>query len=216
MILECPRCQAVVAAKELFSYTDDDPVGPPGVWTFAQCPECTTPLLAVQVDYGDGNYAPCRVFPPEDKQLGKSVPHALRETYNEALVCFRARAFTASAIMRRKTLESLCLEHGAEERTLEASLKKLKNDGVIEERLFEWAEALRTLGNEAAHGVGTTISRQDARDILEFTEALTEYVFTYRDSFDRFKKRRAKKPTTTAGEEALGGTSSGPLGELDR
>jgi hypothetical protein len=48
------------------------------------------------------------------------------------------------------------------------------------------------MGNEAAHGVDVVISPEDARDTLECTEALIEYVFTYRDKFEEFKKRRAK------------------------
>ena len=71
------------------------------------------------------------------------------------------------------------------------SLGKLKDQGVIESRLFEWAEELRVSGNKAAHGVDSTVSRQDCEDILEFTEALAQYVFTYRDKFQQFTKRRA-------------------------
>ena len=98
------------------------------------------------------------------------------------------------------------------ERGLAAGLKKLKETGVIEPRLFEWAEALRTLGNEAAHGVRATISHQDAKDTLEFTEALTEYVFTYRDRFERFKSRRAKKsPTPTEANKTAHPTAGNVL-----
>jgi hypothetical protein len=76
---------------------------------------------------------------------------------------------------------------------LVSSLKELKDKGVIENRLFEWADALRISGNEAAHDVTVTISPEDARDILEFTNALLEYVFTFRDKFEEFKKRRSAK-----------------------
>ena len=107
--------------------------------------------------------------------------------------CLRANAYTASAIMCRKTLEAICSEHGATERNLLASLKKLKDEGVIEHRLYEWADALRIVGNEAAHDVKVQVSAQDARDVLEFTNALLEYTFTFRDKFERFKKRRAEK-----------------------
>ena len=192
MILECSHCEAIVEAEELFSYVDNDPEDPPGKWTFVKCPRCTLPMVAVQADFGDGNFTPTRVYPAQNKELGLSVPKLIREAYKEAAACFRSKAFTASAIMCRKALEGLCVEHGVKERGLAASLKKLKQNGVIEARLFEWAEALRILGNEAAHGVSTSISRQDALDILEFTEALVEYVFTYRDKFELFKKRRTK------------------------
>ncbi len=197
MIIDCPKCQAVVDAKVLHSYTDSDREEPQGIWTFAQCPRCTLPLMTVQLEDFDGDDTPSRVYPPKDKELGRSVPKPLREAYNEAVICFRAKAYTASAIMCRKTLEGLCLEHGVKERNLAAGLRKLKDNGVIEARLFEWAEALRTLGNEAAHGVHLTISHQDAKDIIEFTEALTEYVFTYRDTFERFKKRRLENQAQT-------------------
>ena len=78
-------------------------------------------------------------------------------------------------------------------------IKQLKKAGIIEARIFEWAEALRTLGNEAAHGVSSASSPQDAKDILEFTEALAEYVFTYRDKFESFQKRLAR---TKSNEDA--------------
>jgi hypothetical protein len=95
------------------------------------------------------------------------------------------------------------VEHGVKARNLSQSLKELKERGLIEGRLLEWAEALRNFGNEAAHDVGVTIAAQDAKDIIEFTEALIEYVFTYRDQFESFQKRRkaneaVKKKDTNA------------------
>jgi Domain of unknown function (DUF4145) len=92
-----------------------------------------------------------------------------------------------------EALEAICHAHDVNSSgTLAAQLKKLKEDGVIESRLFEWAEELRTIGNDAAHEVGFVVSREDAEDTLEFTEALIEYIFTYRDKFEQFKKRRSK------------------------
>lgn len=51
--------------------------------------------------------------------------------------------------------------------------------------------ALRVVGNEAAHGVKGAISQPDAKDAIEFTNAILDYVFSYRDRFEQFKKRRA-------------------------
>jgi len=151
-------------------------------------------MLGVQEDYGRGFDSVWRVYPPQDKQLGRSVPIPIRQAYQEAVACFKAKAFTASAIMCRKTLEGLCVEHGVKAGNLAKSLKELKEKGLIEGRLLEWAEALRNFGNEAAHDVLVNIAPQDAKDIIEFTEALIEYVFTYRDRFDDFQKRRRKEP----------------------
>jgi Domain of unknown function (DUF4145) len=191
MLLECHYCEAMVDAKELAEYEYEDAFWNSKV-TLAKCLVCSAPLLASQDNPGNGWDKPVRVFPPKERELGGGIPKAIRDAFAEARTCYRTKAFTAAAIMCRKTLEGICSEHGAKSGPLAAQLKKLKENGTIESRLFEWAEALRTTGNEAAHGVEVVISPQDARDTLEFTEALIEYVFTYRDKFERFKKRRAK------------------------
>lgn len=192
MILECKRCEAMVNCEVLFSFKEHFENEPPSKWTFCKCPRCHFPMLAEQEDYGGGWDEPTRLYPPADKQLGRSVPILIREAYSEATSCLKAKAFTASAIMCRKTLEGLCAEHGVKERNLAQSLKALKAKGLIDGALVEWAEALRNFGNEAAHDVKITISAQDARDIIAFTEALIEYVFTFRDQFARFQERRKK------------------------
>jgi hypothetical protein len=95
--------------------------------------------------------------------------------------------------MCRKTLEGICAAHGAAGKNLAQSLKKLRDDGTIDQRLFEWAEELRLFGNEAAHDVNVTIAPQDADDIVDFTRALIEYVFTFQERFQAFKQRRVAK-----------------------
>jgi Domain of unknown function (DUF4145) len=130
-------------------------------------------------------------FGPSDQpECSERYPGGVRR----ACTCYRVQAFTASAIMCRKTLEGICAAHGVNERNLSASLKKLKDNGMIDERLFEWSDALRVVGNEAAHGVGLSIDQADAKDTLEFTNAILDYIFSYRDRFEQFKKRRAKGP----------------------
>jgi len=95
--------------------------------------------------------------------------------------------------MCRKTLEGICVEHKIKERNLANSLKKMKDQGIIESRLFEWADTLRISGNEAAHDLDVTVASDDARDIMEFTNALLEYVFSFKDKYEQYKKRQEKK-----------------------
>jgi hypothetical protein len=127
--------------------------------------------------------------------VSTAIPTALRFAYAEAHACFRAKAYTATAIMCRKTLEGIADESKISARNLVSALKEMKNKGIIENRLYEWADALRISGNEAAHGVHTQLSREDARDILEFTHALLEYVFTFQEKFEQFKKRKSNSTT---------------------
>jgi len=98
--------------------------------------------------------------------------------------------------MCRKTLEGICAEYKTKGPTLVAALKELKDKEIIENRLHEWADALRVLGNEAAHDVNITITAEDTKDLIDFTHALLEYVFTFRDKFENFKNRRNKQEQT--------------------
>jgi hypothetical protein len=193
MILECTRCEKVVDAEELFSYLDDDQAQPQGKWTLAKCPKCSLPLLTVQLPEVPEDET-SRVFPARDRALGTGVPQTIRTAFGEARACLRAKAYMACAMMCYKCLEEICAERAVAEHSLSASLAKLKENGIIEDRLQVWAEALRGLGKGAAYGGNLTITARDARDLIEFTEALTEYLFTYRDKFDRFIDRRARRP----------------------
>lgn len=134
---------------------------------------------------GAGWDEPIRAFPPRDREVDPSVPKDIARAFTEARTCFRAKAFTAATIMCRKTLEGVCSMRGVKSPgPLKAQLKKLKDNGTIESRLFEWAKELRTIGSDAAYGFGPIISPKDAHDTLEFTEALIEFVFTNRDKLE--------------------------------
>ena len=195
MIVECKNCEALVDAEFIASYEYSNPeIGPPGTFSFLKCPSCESPLL---IDQDDIFYVtPHRIYPPQEKVVSPNLPKPLQSSYGEAASCFKAKAYTATAIMCRKTLEGICAEHGVTGQNLVSALKQLKDQGIIENRLYEWADALRISGNEAAHDVNVTIAAEDARDILEFTNALLEYVFTFRDKFEAFKQRRATRPRT--------------------
>ena len=141
---------------------------------------------------GDIWDTPQLVYPTADLRANPKAPQSIRRAFDEACSCYRANAYTASAIMCRKTLEGICDAHGVSERTLAATLKKMLELGLVDERLFQWSDLLRLAGNEAAHGVGLTISQPDAKDILDFTAAIMDYLFSYRDRFEEFKARRSK------------------------
>lgn len=206
---QCPRCEAMVAAQQegdfrrrLETTTPQDP-DTEQVALFS-CPKCSHAFLASRHGYDDGftdttSWDEWDLIYPAEPRLGASVPEPMAKGYLEARRCFGAGAPTAAAIMCRRTLETLCKGKGASGRNLAAMLKDLQTKGVIAAQLFEWADELRLVGNDAAHNVEEFVSKEDARDGIEFTRAIIEYVYTFTDAFERFKRRRATKATTTAG-----------------
>ena len=200
MIIECITCRAYVEAREHggFEYLRNGDE-PSGRFVLLSCNKCGSPALVRQSNVGnmvDGDIwdTPGRLYPTEGERANPNAPKDIQSAFEEARACYRARAYTAAAIMCRKTLEGICAAHDVNERSLVTSLKKMKDQGLIDERLFEWSDTLRVAGNEAAHGVGVRISEADARDILEFTNAIVDYLFSYRDRFEQFKKRRSSVP----------------------
>jgi len=90
------------------------------------------------------------------------------------------------------TLETMCGENGAKGKDLAAHLQWLVDNGVIDKNLHDWATELRFLGNDAAHELDP-IERQDAPDASELVDATLNYLYTYRRSFEDFKRRRSQR-----------------------
>ena len=204
VLAACANCKATVGATVEGSYERylDEP-GYKLRWSLLSCPTCNSPLVIMQDDedarYSDGEAGWGRhatVYPePVERQLGLAVPAPIRSAFGEARACQEAKAYTACAIMCRKVLEGVCSTHGAMGNSLAANLKKLSDNGDLDKRLYEWSTTLRMFGNEAAHDVNVTVSREDASDLLDLAEAVAEYLYTFKQKFDDFQARRAARTT---------------------
>jgi hypothetical protein len=92
--------------------------------------------------------------------------------------------------MCRKCLEAICQELGATRGNLKERLVALQGRGQIDQKLLAWADELRLIGNDAAHDLNVVIDQVDARDALEFSEAILMYAFSLNRRFQEFKIRR--------------------------
>lgn len=198
MIIECSECRQYVDAKESGSYWRHLNGGATSSfrYTLLGCTSCGSPILVRQTNVGntpedDKWDTPFVIFPQNSTRANPNAPVNIRAAFEEAYSCFRSQAYTASAIMCCKTIEGVCAAQGINERSLSASLLKMKDEGFIDERLFEWSNALRAIGNDSTPGMGSTIMQPDAKDTLEFTTAVLDYMFSYRDRFEQFKRRRS-------------------------
>lgn len=205
MLLGCPQCQARVDARVLESHeyalAPDEGGGAEKV-TFCICPSCQAPLLGLQQhleqdEFGDDTWSlPQRAYPPSH-QLSLRIPHSVRASLTEARKCFESGCYVAATVMCRRTLEAFCKHHDANGRSLADMIASLHTQGAIDNRLREWADALRLDGNLAAHDPDAVFSQHDAYDLVVFSEAMLDYVFVLTDQFESFKKRRAQRPVKT-------------------
>lgn len=204
MAVECPECDRPVIAQpkgSLISGNDPDE-GNIERWTLFAC-EDQHPILMVETEqdsewgpdgvvgayFGD----PYRVYPPQDRVLSTEIPGQLRQIHEEARACIRAKAYTAAAIMSGRALEAVCDLNNVQGRNLQDRLAQMRDNDLIDGRLWDWAETLRAVRNAAAHSSMESTSRQDAEDTVAFTEALLDYLYVLTARFNALKERRAKR-----------------------
>jgi len=157
---------------------------------FLVCPGCKSPLVAGF--YPAFEDAPSRVWPAPDRYISSEIPAIVSTSLEEAERCFKAKAYTACAVMCGRALEGISVHHGTKAPSLVGGLKELLEKKIIDGRLYEWSQALRKLRNLAAHASGEKISRDDARDLFDFSHAICEYVFVLNAKYEAFVKRQEK------------------------
>lgn len=163
----------------------------PAAYMLARCPNCQGPILAETEEVAPEQWSdPTIRYPSRGQGADPTWPSVLAARFAEAEACLRARAFNAAAVMCRRTMEQVCMELNATGRTLYEKLGNLHAQGLLEPSLLEWANGLRALGNVGAHAGTEDVEVQDARDALDFSRAVIDYVFAYKKKFEQFRARR--------------------------
>ena len=202
MLIECPDCDAKVhgkmIAEKVFHYSVD---AEPEKYVFVECPSCHSPLLG-RSDYieypTDEGYESAwsahlvRLFPQPHKNYDPTIPYQVSQSLEDARKCYQAKVYTACAVMCGRALESICKEKTGEY-TLAKGLQGLRTQNMIDDRLFNWGEALRKERNIGAHASDETVSKNDARDILDFANAIVEYIYVMTAKFDAYQARKSKQ-----------------------
>jgi hypothetical protein len=196
----CPQCSEaaplnIVSSWDVF-YRE---LGEATKWTVAKCGSCELPSVWSQ-DYlphpmadedGDPWSGYSQVYPQPDRALSTAIPQHVRDDFDEARTCIRSKAFTAAVIMLRRCIESICVERGVTKGPLVQRLKALRDSGVVDQRLYEWADACREVGNEGAHSSGKRTDPGDASEVMQLVEALLDYLYVFQARFEAFQVRRA-------------------------
>lgn len=199
MIIECPYCESKVDARVLTEHEstaiEQEILGFKTL--LLECPICFNAILAGQelwqtglkkTEWDDAR----RLWPPPEKYLDWKIPISVRNSLEEAKRCYKAKAYYACAVMCGKTLESICSEYGTKNKFLAGGLKELLDKQVIDKKIYDWSEALRKHRNIGAHATKEKISKQDAENLLDFANAICDYIFTLTKKFERFMKRKQK------------------------
>ncbi len=195
--MHCSSCEKAVLAKVIGKeIIEEDLPDYMLQCKLLMCEECRQVILLqetgefVQVGLDEWDEVwnePVFLYPTREKYFGPSVPENVIRTYSEAVRCLTAGANTAATIMGRRTLEIVCNELGETgNKNLFKKIENLSKQGAFSGRVAEWADRLRDVGNFAAHGPNTTFSKNQARLVIDFTEALIEHSFVLEEKFKKF------------------------------
>ena len=198
MIIECPRCEAkvdgvVIGEHELY----DEECGESFKVVFVKCPVCNGALLGgsdlEQTGPDISEWSGLnRLWPEQESHIDWEIPVIARNSLVDARKCYKAQAYDACAVMSGRTLEGVCEHHKTKGKVLAVRLKELKDTGVIDERLYQWSVELRNHRNMGAHARVDKISKEDAKDLLDFAQVFCDYVFVLSAKFNRFMERKAE------------------------
>ncbi len=203
MLIDCARCVARVDAKILYNYVyppsdEGDPYG----YFLLDCPSCHEVLLAgAEPDPDPSNqfgwYAVQRLWPEPKESLDGPIPPLARKALEDAHKCYSAGVYSACAVMCGKAIEAICVDKTGK-KTLAEGLRELKNQNVIDDRLFAWSEVLREQRNIGAHAVEDSTTEEDARDILDFATAICEYIYVLSEKYDQYIRRKSRHKRRTS------------------
>lgn len=222
-IVDCPICRAKVAAIEHGCVRRRGGFDREGEMqygisvTLGECPKCRTILVGESQQVGiegyDSEYdewaEAIRVYPEPPKTFtSERIPKMVSESIAEAVRSLQANANVAACVMFGRALEAICRDLleperiGGETKSTSArkrpvmlgeGIRKLKDKGVIDQRLFDWSQQLHAFRNVAAHPTDKTISREDADDLRSFVYAIIEYIYDLTDRYNEFQERLTEK-----------------------
>ena len=155
-------------------------------WWMGVCNACENPVLVLNRG--------ASIYPaPLPKPTDQSIPEAIRKDLDEAKICFSSAAFRAAAVMARRAMQVSALDKGAKTDKLVLQIAELKNSGQITTHLKDWADAVRWVGNDAAHPNGTPVTKEDAEDVLHLAEQFLHVLYVAPALAAGIKQRLGKK-----------------------
>ena len=188
--LKCPRCDA----NGTFDYRGNVMwivQGVPMEYSLWSCPnpECNIIVYVTTDEQG----TILDTYPKRVPKIEQAVPSSVRSDMEEAYKSFNAGAWRASAAVGRRALQSSLLELKATKGKLQDQIDEVYAKTMITKEIRDWAHEIRLIGNDGAHpdkdGL-QDVTEDDAKELLEFLEKYTDYVYIMPAKVAASRKKR--------------------------
>ena len=173
-------------------------------WRILECEQCKKPTLAevkifysFEIDDVYGGMEPTsfvsEILYPEAKAPLTNLPKTIEKRYMDALGS-KDVSPSAFAVLAGKTLETVCNYEHMTGSTLEKKLKNLIGSDRIPPVLAQMAQQIRQIRNLGAHDAEDDATEEDVPIILDFLEAILEYLYVAPAKIAALQARLAKTP----------------------
>lgn len=168
------------------------------IWRVLICSTCSKPTLEEDTQIVDSNIIPSRskrteILYPLVRTRLSNLPEAIERTYLEAL---RVRNVSPAscAVMVGRTLEAACNHEKAQGKDLANKLNYLASTNRIPQTLAEMAHQVRQFRNSGAHVAEDEVTEEDVPIIMDFAEAILEYLYVAPAKIEAVRARLKKTP----------------------
>lgn len=181
------------------------------VWRVLQCTSCGEATLEQSIiEYSfytgpDGSHlikpiaADKRILYPGEKTRTPlaNIPKLIEKEY-EATLKVRDISSNACAVLARRTLEAIFTHENAIGNTLMQKVDNLIKSERIPPLLADVAHLGRQIGNLGAHFVKEEVTEEDVAAMLDFLEAILEYLYVLPAKVATVKARLYRTPGTVS------------------
>jgi hypothetical protein len=186
-ITRCPHCSvaqpsfhAVWTSAGPTSRTDG---GNPEFWGAYRCQSCGS-IVSVQGQLRAANFLAVQIF-PSPKQAHEDLPQIARVFLQQAYETIHAP--DASAVMAGSAVDAMLKDLGYKDGSLYSRIDKALDDNLLTKGMAEWAHEVRLGSNRPRHADAEKphVSADEAKQSVEFAEALGNFLFVLTAKIDR-------------------------------
>ena len=164
-----------------------------------KCGNCSGYVLAMWSPSTTGEVHDYRLlpYPRKTTKAPEIWPVAVGRFWIQAQQSLQAEIWDAAAVMARSALQAALRDCGASGRNLKQEIDDLAQKGLIPPVMQEWSHELRELGNDSAHPTPDQAATEprDAKDVVEFSTYLFEYLYSLPDQIRQYKARKPGSAT---------------------
>ena len=175
------------------------------IWRILECALCGKPTIVEETieysfhtneveKFATVNFIETTVLYPEAKRPKTpltNLPETIEKKYKATLKVQNIEP-SACAVLAGRTLEAVCNYENATGGTLSAKLNALANSDRIPPTLAQMARQLKQLRNLGAHDAEDDVTEEDVPIILDFLEAILEYLYVAPAKIEAVQARLAK------------------------